>query len=85
MKSSSRYGESLFIHPLDPPIFPSATVAPGSEPIPNDPNEVHEFRLRVEIECESDGNLWTHPDCEEVSICTYATPPRAKLDIQCTN
>lgn len=62
----------------------TALVAPESEPVPHD-DQVHEFRLRVQIQCEADGNLWSHPNCEENDLCTYVSPPTAQLDVQCSN
>ena len=60
-----------------------AIVAPESEPIPND-DVVHEFRLRVEIQCDAGGKLWWHPDCAATD-CDITSAPTIYFDIQCSH
>lgn len=62
-----------------------AIVKQESEPIPHDPYQVQEFRVRVEVQCNDGGELWTHPDCNAKSRCTLQGAPTLKFDAQCTH
>lgn len=67
--------------------FPSAceaVVAEGSDPIPNDPMTVQEFRVRVEVHCEAGSKLYDmHCDERHVTACTFPTTPTLRFDVAC--
>lgn len=70
------------------PVICEATVAEGSEPIPNDPSTVHDFRLRVDIACPSGGILTDFNVCDDPptgTTCTLDAAPTLKLDLVCAN
>lgn len=70
------------------PVICEATVAEGSETIPNDPSSTHDFRLRVDIACPAGGILTDFGECNdppEGTTCTLDAAPTLKLDVVCSN
>ncbi len=68
------------------PQICEAIVDEESEPIANDPNTTHDFRVRVEIVCPAGGVL-TDMHCEEnaQTRCTLTEAPTLKFDVVCSN
>lgn len=63
-----------------------AVVSEGSEPIPNDPYTVHEFRLRVDITCDAGGTLTDMLGCDSGgTTCTFVEAPTLAFQVVCSN
>lgn len=68
------------------PSICSAIVHEESEQIPNDPNTVHDFRVRVEIRCPAGGVLTDmHYEEDAQTRCTLKAAPTLTADVLCSN
>ncbi|OJY16453.1 MAG: hypothetical protein BGO98_30705 [Myxococcales bacterium 68-20] len=70
------------LHCLPSPC--EAVVAPETEPVPNDPGTVKEWRVRLEVRCAAGGTLSNmHCESDARTVCTFDEAPTLRFDVAC--